>query len=65
MNKQPNSMLFKICHISDCGKNGGRGGLGRYYGSVEISNYSSLIADDNEYWDSTWRKYEEGSDVPG
>ena len=34
-------------HISDCGKNGGRGGLGCYYGSVEISNYSSLIADDN------------------
>ena len=33
--------------ISDCGKNGGRGGLGCYYGSVEISNSSSLIADDN------------------
>ncbi|RHO18853.1 hypothetical protein DW223_01155 [Butyricicoccus sp. AM18-35] len=33
--------------ISDCGKNGGRGGFGCYYGSVEISDYSSLIADDN------------------
>ena len=33
--------------ISDCGKNGGRGGLGCYDGSVKISNYSSLIADDN------------------
>ena len=33
--------------ISDCGKNGGRGGFGCYHGSVEISDYSSLIADDN------------------
>lgn len=33
--------------ISDCGKNGGRGGFGCYYGSVEISDYSSLITDDN------------------
>lgn len=33
--------------ISDCGKNGGRGGFGCYYGSVEISDYSSLITDNN------------------
>ena len=33
--------------ISDCGKNGGKGGFGCYYGSVEISDYSSLITDDN------------------
>lgn len=33
--------------ISDCGKNGGRGSFGCYHGSVEISDYSSLIADDN------------------
>ena len=33
--------------ISDCGKNGGRGGFGCYYSSVEISDYSSLITDNN------------------
>ncbi len=33
--------------ISDCGKNNGKGGLGCYYGSVEISDHSSLTADNN------------------
>ena len=33
--------------ISGCGKDGGKGGLGCYYGSVEISDHSSLTADNN------------------
>ncbi len=38
---------YSTIDISECGQNGGRGGLGCYYGSVEISDHSSLIADKN------------------
>ena len=47
--------------ISDCGKNGGRGGFGCYYGSVEISNYSSLITDNNV--GSSWGAFIRGVSV--
>ena len=38
---------YSKLNISDCGKNGGRGGLGCYCGKLTVSNYSNANFDDN------------------
>ena len=48
-------------HISDCGKNGGRGGLGTYSGSVTISNHSDLITDYNK--GNSWGVFAKGMSI--
>ena len=51
--------------ISECGKNGGRGGLGCYYGTITISNYSSLVVDNNlgSHAKNTWGIFADGLSV--
>ena len=48
-------------HISDCGKNGGKGGLGTYSGSVTISNHSALITDYNK--GKSWGVFAKGMSI--
>jgi len=51
--------------ISKCGKNGGRGGLGCYYGTITISNDSSLVVDNNlgSHAKNTWGIFADGLSV--
>ena len=38
---------YSSVKVSNCGNNGGRGGIGCYYGGITISNYSTLTTDKN------------------
>ena len=38
---------YSSVEVSNCGNNGGRGGIGCYYGGITISNYSTLTTDKN------------------
>ena len=51
--------------ISKCGKNGGRGGLGCYYGTITISNDSSLVVNNNlgSHAKNTWGIFADGLSV--
>ena len=51
--------------ISECGKNGGRGDLGCYYGTITISNYSSLVVNNNlgSHANNTWGIFADGLSV--
>ena len=56
---------YSTIDISECGKNGGRGGLGCYYGTITISNYSSLVVDNNlgSHAKNTWGIFADGLSV--